>query len=141
MIRKSLLVLSCFFALAASAQFTITRSNKSISGTISRIEGTRVYLLDDRLVIDVAEDADITSDAGFGSLATLQPGMRIKAGVVPWWDGSLRAMSIHVESDHDASLYAIIDRVDFANSTFLIAGQTVRFTEATEVRRVSLGMA
>ena len=38
MIRKSLLVLSCFFALAASAQFSIGRSNKSVSGTISRID-------------------------------------------------------------------------------------------------------
>ena len=139
MFRKTLLAVLCFTAFAASAQFTISLTNRFVTGTVSGVDGSRVLLFDNRLTVDVA---GATMRGGFGpvTLADLTPGTRITAGIVSATpDGVLMAVSVDVLPDHDASIEAQIERIDFAAGTLRIAGQTVRLTSGTEVLRTDDG--
>lgn len=143
MSRKLLFIVLFLTALAAahvaSAQFTIKPYSREITGTVSGTDGTRVFLLDNRLTIDVS-NASIRSDAGPASIADLTPGTRIFAGVhSSIWMGAFTAVEVEILSDYDATLRGLIDHIDFAGGTFSIVGHTVRFTPSTEVRRTTDG--
>jgi hypothetical protein len=141
MIRKPLLALLALsitlFASVASAQFTILRYSRWVTGTVSGVSGTNVLLFDNRLAVDVAT-ADIRSDYGPATLGHLTPGTRIKAGVHrnPF-TGALVAVEVQILPNHDASMHAQITRLDFAGGTMELLGHTVRFDENTKVYRTS----
>ena len=137
MIRKTLLALLCLTTLAAHAQFTISRSSRWVTGTVSGLDGTKVLLFDNRLSIDVS-NADITSDYGPATIADLTPGTRIKAGVhVNAFTASLVGVEVQILPDHAASITGQIESIDFAGGTLRILGHTVRLTENTKVYRTS----
>jgi hypothetical protein len=141
MIRKTLLAVlvlsTALFASVASAQFTISRYSRWVTGTISGIDGTKVLLFDNRLSVDVA-NADIHGPYGPATLGNLTPGTRIKAGghVNPYSD-SLAAVDVEVLPDYDALIHGQIASLDFAAGTMDILGQNVRFTSNTKVYRTS----
>lgn len=143
MIRKTLLALLVFstlysilFAPDASAQFTISRYSRWVTGTISGVDGTRILLFDNRLSIDVAS-ADIHGRYGPGTLGSLTPGTRVKAGVHLNRYIGLEAVEVDVLPDYDALMHGQITSIDFAAGTMDILGETVRFTENTKVYRTS----
>lgn len=152
MIRKALYVWSSLTALSAAllvglwlteptahAQFTISRSSRWVTGTISGVDGTNVLLFDNRLAIDVA-DAEIRSEYGPATIGNLTPGTRIKAGVqLNPFTRSLVGVEVDILPNYEARIDAQIESIDFAAGTLKILGHTVRFTENTKVYRTSDG--
>lgn len=126
-------------AVGASAQFTISLTNKTVTGTVSGVNGNKVFLFDDRLAVDVS-NATIRSGYGAGSVASITAGTRIAAGIsTTAADGTLIAATVDILPDQDASIEAQIDRIDWQARTLHIAGLTVRLTDATEARRAEDG--
>lgn len=142
MIRKTLLVVLCIttlFASVASAQFTISRSGRWVTGTVSGVSGTNVLLFDNRLSIDLAS-AEIRSKYGPATIADLTPGTRIRAGVYySEFMATVYGVEVDILPDHEASIEAQITRIDFAAGTFDILGKTVRLTGNTKVYRTNDG--
>jgi hypothetical protein len=137
MIRKTLLAVLCFTAFAASAQFTISRASRWVTGTISGIDGTNVLLFDNRLAVDVA-GAEIRSEYGPATVGNLTVGTRIRAGVyLDPFTRSLVGVEVQILPDHAASIQGQIARIDFAVGTLDILGHTVRLTANTKVYRTS----
>ncbi|HYC87896.1 MAG TPA: DUF5666 domain-containing protein [Thermoanaerobaculia bacterium] len=142
MARKTLLVLlllsTTLFASAASAQFTISRSSRWITGTISGVNGSHVLLFDNRLSINM-EEAEIRSEYGPATIGSLTPGTRIRAGVQLNPYLGLVGVEVDILPDHEASIRGQIESIDFAGGTLSILGHTVRLTGNTKVYRTSDG--
>src|SRR5215213_2875725 len=140
MIRKTFLAVLCFIAaVSASAQFVITPTNTSVTGTVSGIDGTRVLLFDNRLVIDASE-ASVRSDFGPAKLSDIKPGDLISAAVTTFSQpGAFKAVALQIESQPAASIAGSVEGLDLNAGTMRIAGQTIRITASTAFRRTTDG--
>jgi len=135
-----LLLLSTLLTSAASAQvFSVSRSGRWITGTVSGVSGNNVLLFDNRLSIDMSS-AEIRSKYGPASITNLTPGTRIRAGVYySDFMHTVYGVEVDILPDHEASMEAQITAIDFAAGTIQILGETVRLTADTKVYRTNDG--
>ncbi|HEX6096194.1 MAG TPA: DUF5666 domain-containing protein [Thermoanaerobaculia bacterium] len=127
------------FATAASAQLSISATGRWATGTVSGVDGNKVFLFDNRLTVDVS-NAMIFGVYGRASVASLTPGTRVSVGISgTLMDGTVEAVDVQILPEHDASIDGLVDHVDVAAGTLRVAGLNIRLTPATQVYRDSDG--
>ncbi|HYO77422.1 MAG TPA: DUF5666 domain-containing protein [Thermoanaerobaculia bacterium] len=131
-IRNLLLVLLCITALNSSAQLVI-RGGDALTGTVSSVHGTRVGILDERIVFD-ASNAKVVGEFGPSRLSEVKKGDRVHATIAGTIDGRLTASQLLILSDPDALLAGAAEQIDSAGGSVTLLEQRVRVTGATLLR-------